>query len=166
MSQKLRYLGAAVGALAAPRLLWRLAAWVCAAVASGGCSIATWFPMPTGGSDYGVIAVPLTVKSFNCAPLGPIHPGDKLTFTAEIEPVASAQISVNVISDQVPHLNTILHDNGVDPDATAGDHVFTGQGVWEEEYGTGVFTLRLWASGMKQGEWASGQAQRNIQVEP
>lgn len=148
------------------RGFWVVLASLFYAFALAGCHIETWFPMPTGHSDYGPPAVPLAVKSFTFAPPGPIHTGDLLTFTAEIEPVTDPAVVVGVQTGLPGTFRAELHDDGAAPDTVPGDSIFSGAGVWGPEYGTGKFTLTLWAGGEKEHEWAAGQAQRILKVKP
>jgi hypothetical protein len=144
------------------RRYWVLIASLCGIVASGSCSIASWFPDSKVYGMYGAPPAPLTVKSFSFAPLGPIHTGELLTMTAEIEPVANPSVRVYTRMGVPGGFQAELRDDGVAPDQVAGDYIFTGTERWLAEYGTGKFTLYLSAGGGEMGHWAQGQAESGI----
>jgi hypothetical protein len=148
------------------RGVWTAVAVLLCACATCGCGIVDWLVDGRGVSLYGPPAVPLEVKSFTFAPLGPIHTGETLTFTAEIEPVEHLSAFVYAEPGQPGSVHFDLRDDGVPPDQTAGDNVFTGAGQWLTEYGTGKFTLHLVAGGEKNGQQALGEAERILKVRP
>lgn len=153
-------------------LAWRALAAACALLATGlaGCN---WFD--TGGSyaaygppivpAYGVQMVPLDIKSYTYVPPSPVHVGDTLTFTAQLEPAADRHANVYATNTQVM-FRVPLHDDGVAPDAAAGDSVFSGSGQWQAAYGTGELQAHLMAYGTKQGVLAQGYADLPLEVLP
>ncbi len=147
--------------------LWAIMSAVLCACACWGCGIMdSLFAGGVGFAVYGSPAVPLEVKSFTFDPLDPIHPGETLTFTAEIAQVAEPHVVVYAVPGQTGDFSMELHDDGLAPDAEAGDFIFAGQAVWGEEYGTGKFTLRLGASGGGAYDHYYGQLDRILKVKP
>jgi hypothetical protein len=98
----------------------------------------------TGVDDSsGTPAVRLDIRSFSYSPPSPIHPGEMLTFTSRIlEPNV---VSVQALASGESHgeLRVNLHDDGVAPDETAGDLMYTGAAVWDPALGTGIMAVSL-----------------------
>lgn len=149
------------------RGLWMAIASLLYIFTLASCHIETWFPMPKVYGAYGPPPAHLAVKSFSFAPLGPIHTGDLLTMTAQIEPVANPHVHVYTLLGVPGGFQADLLDDGVAPDQVAGDYIFTGTERWLAEYGTGKFTLYLSAGGGEIGHPASGYAESGIlKVQP
>ena len=144
------------------RGFWKALASLFGGLALAGCHIETWFHLPDVSSMYGAPPAPITVKSFTFAPPGPIHTGDLLTMTAQIEPVANPSVHVYTRIGVPGGFQAQLRDDGVAPDQVAGDYVFTGMERWLAEYGTGKFTLYLYAGGGEIGHPAAGSAESSI----
>jgi hypothetical protein len=141
---------------------WRVLAGVMAAVT--GASALTSCPVYGMAPAYGVQYVPLTITSFSYSPPSPAHVGDTLTFVAQLElaDMRTADVSAGNLTET---LHVTLHDDGVAPDATAGDSIFTGSGQWLAQYGTGQTQAVLSAQGNKQGAAAHGNAMLPLDVE-
>jgi hypothetical protein len=144
------------------RSFWAVIASLLGVLASVGCHLETWFHLPDVTSMYGAPPASISVKSFTFAPPGPIHTGDLLTMTAEIEPVANPQVNVYTRMGVPGGFQAELRDDGVAPDEAAGDCIFSGTECWLAEYGTGKFTLYLTAGGGEIGHPAAGYARSGI----
>lgn len=154
---------------------WRVLAAVCALLATGlaGCG---WFNTegyaaygPPMVPAYGVQMVPLEIKFYTYTPSSPVHVGDTLTFTAQLEPAQYLQANVaagNTVEPFHEWLHVQLHDDGVAPDTVAGDNVFTGSGRWLAEYGTGEMKAHLGVTGFKPEGAAAGHTELPLQVLP
>jgi hypothetical protein len=144
-------------------LAWRVLAAACVAGAGVGCHWAT----PGGGLLYGVAPVALDITAFSYAPSGPIHTGDTLTFTAQVPLGEVSNIDVQGTIQGADGMQVLLHDDGVAPDAVAGDRVYCGAGQWLLSYGTGTAHVQLHAWGLIDGRFASGSADAaDLQVLP
>lgn len=101
--------------------------------------------------DPGPQPVHLDIRSFSISPPSPIHLGDTLTFTARIleQQVVSAQVLAT--GESHGELRVDLHDDGVAPDVTAGDFIFTGDAVWEPALGSGIMAVSLGVQAMVNG---------------
>lgn len=115
---------------------------------------------------YGMPSVPLDVHSFSCSPPSPVHVGDTLTFIAEIGTADNVQASVTAGNGVYDRLSLELHDDGLAPDATAGDNIFTGSGQWLAKYGTGATQASLTAYGNKPQGAAFGHDELPLDVLP
>lgn len=148
---------------------WALIASLCGIVASGSCSIASWFPDSKVYAMYMPPPVSLTVKSFACTPPNPVHPGDTLTFYVELEPVVGPYASVIAWLGRPmtgdPGLQLTLKDDGKAPDITANDNIFSGSEVLPAT-SPGEYDAFVGAGGVKNGESAGGHAQLTLEVLP
>lgn len=72
---------------------------------------------------------------FSYTPQSPIHLGDTLTFTATLNHHASGCILKAYAREQGLTL-AYLNDNGISPDTTANDGIYTGMFTWEQEMDT------------------------------
>ncbi len=145
------------------RRFWRALATVIAAVA--GMQTFTSCPVYGAVGVYGMPSVPLDIAAFSYTPPSPIHTGDTLTFIAQLEPAQN--VAADVYAEVAPALFHVqLHDDGLAPDALAGDNVFSGSGQWTAECGTGPQRLHLYARGYKPGGEAQGAAELPLEVLP
>jgi hypothetical protein len=99
--------------------------------------------------------VGLNIPAFSYAPPSPIRIGDTLTFTARIlEPQV---VSVQVLANGESHgeLRVELRDDGVAPDAAAGDFTYTGAAVWTPALGPGVMAVSLTVTALVNGNLVS-----------
>jgi hypothetical protein len=151
------------------RWFWILATFLLSFMALCGCGIATWFRSPTNQGIYMPPPVSLTVKSFSCTPPNPVHPGDTLTFYAELEPVVNPYASVIAWLGRPvtgnPGLQLTLKDDGIAPDVAANDNIFSGSTVLPAT-SPGEYAAFGGGGGLKNGESASGQAQLTLTVLP
>lgn len=134
---------------------WRVLTTLCALFAAGTGAGCHW-ALPGGGPLYGVMPVPLEIESFSYSPPGPLHVGDTLTFTALIPQGGVSSAYVQAAIPGAGGMDVILHDDGLAPDAVAGDRVFSAARQWLATYGTGTAQVRLLASGLLDGQPASG----------
>lgn len=145
--------------------LWRILASVFAVGA--GMQALVSCPVP-GPVAYGPPPVEiLEILSFSYAPPSPVHVGDTLIFTAQLEPAADRTAEVNVypFNTALETFHVQLHDDGLAPDAAAHDGIFTGSGQWLAKSGTGAQHVWLKAQGIKQGKpayWNNGNTPLDV----
>lgn len=140
-------------------LAWQVLAALCALLATG-LTACSWFTIGRGGPDYGVLTVPpvpLTVRNFSYQPPSPIHLGDTLTFTVEVPDGDIREVYALAYQAGDMKMYVQLHDDGVAPDATAGDRHYAGEVQWQASYGTGRMDMMGNALGTAQGEEAYGE---------
>jgi hypothetical protein len=111
------------------------------------------------------------LADFTYEPAGPIHVGDKLTFTAtlnkQVDP-SSVSVIAEIGSEAAPLAGSgaasiveWLNDQGYDGDGVAGDGIWTAELTWSPEYGT---QQDVPVSGHLQ--WANGFANEAIHAAP
>lgn len=137
------------------RQWWLVAGTLCAFLATSMGAGCHW-AIPRVGPLYGVMPVPLDIAAFSYAPPSPVHTGENLTFTAQILQGDVSNAWVQAAIPGVGGMDVILRDDGLAPDVIAGDRVFSGARQWLANYGTGTAQVRLLASGMLDGQPASG----------
>lgn len=129
--------------------------------AAGLCLFCTAVVYVACGSGSDVVANPgapyvrLNISSFGFTPPSPIHLGDTLTFSARVLEQQVVSVQVLATGESNGDLRVELHDDGVAPDETAGDAMYTGAAVWAPELGTGIMAVSLSVQAMRNGELVS-----------
>lgn len=134
---------------------WRVLAMLCVVWVAAPATACHW-AMPGIGPLHVVVPITLKIAAFSYAPPSPIRVGDSLTFTAQIPQGELSDVHASLSLPGGAEMFTLLHDDGVAPDALAGDRIFTGAARWLASYGAGTAAVRVSASGILQGEMAAG----------
>ena len=96
----------------------------------------------------------VVIQSFSYKPGGPIHSGDRLTFTAVLnKPARGAVLKAIVKKSKAVAIE--LNDSGFGADGIEGDGSYSGETFWSPELGTGS-SLSVWVE-LKWKDGAPGQ---------
>lgn len=139
------------------RIVVRVLGVLCVLGGAGSCIHRSWYEDPGQSQPvYGPMHVQLPVGDVGYQPPSPVHAGTMLTFTAQLPQgnISQAVIDAGTAGSSWQHVE--LFDNGVMPDQAAGDRIFTGQLVWQAEYGRGEIYVRMLAIGQLDGDDAQG----------
>ncbi len=136
-----------MGAIA--KRCWRIVAWamgvLCALCGLGSCGVFNSAENIT--NLYGAPSVKLPIDAASYTPASPVHSGTVLTFSAQLTQGDPRQVEA-ILHGPTGWQYAPMLDDGVAPDATAQDRVYTGQLAWQPQLGTGEVPVRIYATGM------------------